>query len=255
MKKTLLLLSLIAGLASANAATYNISTPTNSLYLGFFSADSVATTSVLINLGTSADVFNGFTMDLSGASSALSTTFNKNGTNWFDSEEVYWGLIGYNAVGASVQSFYVARPEGANLLINSADSTTLSSANRSTLHGRVGALITAHTAGDASYDTVVGSTGNTHEISMVGNGANAFDVQANSRYGVFQGSVFNQVIGSGLTIQQFTRSGSTFPTAFEGTFGGITQANGVITVVPEPSTYVLLGLGALMLAMVYRRRA
>jgi hypothetical protein len=254
MKKTLLLLSLIGGLASVNAATYNISNKDNNLYLGFYAADEVATKSVLINLGTSADVFNGFTLDLSGASSALSTTY---GTDWYNNPLVYWGLIGYDGLSsASITSLYVARPTAVgNLLVNSFDDTTLSSANRSTLSGRVSALTTAHISGASVQSSVLGSAGNTHGISVVDNSGTTFNAQADASFGVFTSPVHEQVIGGGLSIQQFTKSGSLFPTSFEGTFGNITQLNGVITVVPEPSTYVLLGLGTLMLVMVYRRRA
>jgi hypothetical protein len=251
MKKTLLLLSLIGGLASVNAATYNISSKDNNLYLGFFSGEDVATKSVLINLGTSADVFNGFNLDLSATNSALSTTY---GTNWFNNSEVYWGLIGYDGVSANISSLYVARPTGQDPLVNGGDSTTLTSGDRNTLRSTVASLINSHTSGDASYASVVGSTGNTHGISIVPNGSGAFDAQVGAAYDVFQGTLYG-LIGDGLSIQQFTRNGTSYPTAFEGTFGVITQTGGVITVVPEPSTYVLLGLGALLLAMVYRRRA
>jgi hypothetical protein len=80
-------------------------------------------------------------------------------------------------------------------------------------------------------------------------------VVANNSYNTFTSTVYDQV-GSGLSIQQFTYDGAgSYPTTFQGTFGNITQLNGVITVVPEPSTYALLGLGSLLLIMAYRRRA
>jgi hypothetical protein len=253
MKKTLLLLSLIGGLASASAATYNISNQDNNLFLGFYAADEVAPKSVLINLGTSADVSRGFTLDLSSASSALSTTY---GTNWFNNSQVYWGLIGYDGELYQNGSFYVARPTSQPLLKNANDSTTLNEDNYFTLSDQVGTLITAHTAGAAEYSTVLGSAGNTHQISSVDNiNLTTFAVVANNSYNTFTSTVYDQV-GSGLSIQQFTYDGAgSYPTTFEGTFGGVSQLNGVITVVPEPSTYALLGLGSLLLIMAYRRRA
>jgi autotransporter-associated beta strand protein len=241
MKSQLTLISLLGILATvtANPVTYNIGNKHNNLYLGFYAADEVATKSVLINLGTSADVFNGFTLNLSGASSALSTTY---GTDWFSNQQVYWGLIGYDGDSSTtISSLYVARPTLAGrLLENSGDSTTLTSGNRSTLSGKVSALITAHTTGAAVQSSVLGSAGNTHGISVVDNSGTTFAAQAESSFGVFNSPVYEQVFGGGLSIQQFTRSGSLFPTAFEGTFANITQSNGIVSfksLVTPPSAY------------------
>jgi hypothetical protein len=257
MKKAILLSLLIGGLASANAATYNIADKNNNLFLGFYAADEVSTKSVLINLGTSADVFRGFNLNFSAANSVLSTTY---GTNWFNNSQVYWGLIGYDGTDTGtygqIGSFYVARPTTQPLLQNSFDSTTLNEDNYYALSLKVDNLVAAHTVGAAVYSDVLGTGGSTHGISIVDNNVGSrFAVVAQGAYGVFQGVAYEQVIGGGLSIQQFSYDTVVYPTSFEGTFGNITQLNGVITVVPEPSTYVLLGLGALMLVMVYRRRA
>ncbi|NDC37442.1 MAG: PEP-CTERM sorting domain-containing protein [Proteobacteria bacterium] len=253
MKKTLLLLSLIGGLASASAATYNISDQDNNLFLGFYAADEVSTKSVLINLGTSADVFKGFTLDLSSASSALSSAY---GTNWFNNSQVYWGLIGYDGAYGNYGSVYVARPTIQPLLNTDVlGSTALTEDQYWTLSDKIGALVNAHNAGAAVFSQVLGSAGNTHQISIMDNGGSTFNVLANANFSSFTSAVYEQITG-GLSIQQFTYDGSSsFPTAFDGTFGNITQAGGVITVVPEPSTYALLGLGGLLLIMAYRRRA
>jgi autotransporter-associated beta strand protein/T5SS/PEP-CTERM-associated repeat protein len=241
MKGKLILISLlgILAMATANAATYyNISNKDNNLYLGFYAGEDVSTKSVLINLGTSADVFNGFTMDLSGASSALSTTFNKGGTNWYNSPEVYWGLIGYDGVSTNISSFYVGRPTGQDPLVNGGDSTTLTAGDRNTLRSTVASLIISHTSGDATIASVVGSTGNTNQISIVPNGNGAFDVPAGFAYDVFQGSVYGP-IGDGLSIQKFTYDGSAYPTT-SGSFVGINQSNGIVSfksLVTPPSGY------------------
>jgi autotransporter-associated beta strand protein len=228
MKCKFILICLLGILATASAETYNISDQDNNLFLGFYAADEVNTKSVLINLGTSADVSRGFTLDLSSASSALSTTY---GRNWFNNSQVYWGLIGYDGELYGNGSFYVARPTSQPLLKNADDSSTLNEDNYFTLSDKVGALISAHTALAGAFPTVVGSAGNTHQISIVDNGGSSFSVVANSSYDTFTSTVYDQV-GSGLSIQQFTYDGgSSFPTV-ETTgdrgFASILQSNGII---------------------------
>jgi hypothetical protein len=252
MKKTLFLLSLIGGFAAANAATYNISDLDNRMYLGFYAADTVSTKSVLINLGTSSDVFNGLTLDFSSASSALSSTY---GANWFNNAEVYWGLIGYDGAYGSDGSVYAAREAGQPLLESGfINGTSLSYDNYYSIVDNVQALIPAHTAGGATLSTIVGSTGNTHGISVVDNSSVSFNGLAEQNYGTFTSAVYGQVL-NGLNIQRFTFDGSSlFATTGEGIYGVISQQNGVVTVVPEPTTYALFGFGALLLVLAYRRK-
>jgi hypothetical protein len=252
MKKILLILALIGGLATSNAATYTISDNAidDRLYLGFFSEASGILKSVLINLGTSADVFRGFTLDFSSASSALSTAY---GASWFNNPEVFWGLIGYDGVYGDNGSAYASRQSGSALL-RSAGGTYLEEEGYVTVLDNVQSLIPAHTAGSATLSTIVGSRGNTHGVSVVdNNNSTTFNGVADAKYGAFTAVPYGQVV-NGLNIQQFTLAGSRYQTAFDGTFGVITQQNGIITVVPEPTTYALLGLGVLMVILAYRRR-
>jgi hypothetical protein len=251
MKKILTLLALMSGLAVGKAATtYNIGGE-NNLYLGFYSASEVGTKSVLINLGTSADVFNGLSLDLS-ANTALSGAF---GANWFNNSQVYWSLIGYDGSYGGYGNFYVGRPTIQPLLQTDVlGSTALTEDQYWTLSDKVGALTTAHNAGAADLSFITGSTGNDHQISVVDNSPVTFSGMADANFSTFTSAVYEQVTG-GLSIQQFAYDGaSSFPTTFDGTFGGVTQINGVVTVVPEPSTYALFGLGALLLTVACRRK-
>jgi hypothetical protein len=260
MKKILTILAMIGGLAVGKAAvTYNIvgenitgeNTGENNLYLGFYSASEVSTKSVLINLGTSADVRNGLSLNLS-ANAALSGTF---GADWFNNSQVYWSVIGYDGGYAQYGSFYVARPSIQPLLQTDVlGSTALTDDQYWGLSDKVGALTVAHNTGAAVLSSVIGSAGNTHQISVVDNAPATFSGMADANFSTFTSAVYEQVIG-GLSIQQFTFNGvNSFPTV-DGAFAGISQLNGVVNVVPEPSTYALLGLGGVLLFTAYRRKA
>jgi hypothetical protein len=56
----------------------------------------------------------------------------------------------------------------------------------------------------------------------------------------------------GIDIQQWAFNGSNYSN--QTTIGMVTQSGGVITVVPEPGTYALFGIGALILIVAYRRK-
>ena len=242
---------MIGGLGVGQASTaYNIGGE-NNLYLGFYSASQVSTKSVLINLGTSSDVRNGLSLNLS-ANAALSDAF---GADWFNNSQVYWSVIGYDGNYGENGSFYVGRPSNQPLLqTDILGSTALTEDQYYAISDKVLALTTAHNAGAADLSSVIGSAGNTHQISVVDNSPVTFSGMADANFSTFTSAVYEQVIG-GLSIQQFAYDGvSSFPT-IDGAFARVTQLNGVVSVVPEPSTYALIGLGGMLLFIAYRRKA
>jgi hypothetical protein len=191
-------------------------------------------------------------LDLSSASSVLSTTFG--GTGWTNNSQVFWGLVGYDGSYGSYESVYASRPSANGLLTTSiGGSTSIIEDNYWLLSDNIGAMAGTHSAGGAQLSSVISSTGNTHQISVIDNSAVSFSNWADTSFGVFTSLNYAQIAAK-LSIQQFSYDGTSFATANTGTFGTLTQANGVITVIPEPSTYALMGLGGLLLFVVYRRK-
>ena len=246
MKKTLLALTFVMSVAASQAAIFNIGDSSN-LYLGFYSADSVSTKSLLINMGTRANVLSGLSLDFSGANSILAQTY---GSTWYSSSDVYWSVIGFSAN----TNVWTGKADAAGDLQSTAQgATTLSSAKYSSIVTAVNNLMTTSTNGTATYATIT-SGGNTYQASVVDNSASSFSGYAGkaSPWNAFTQSVITPLNVGGLDIQEWTKSGSSYIN--QTTIGAVTQSGGVISVVPEPSTYALMGVGALLLIVAYRRK-
>jgi hypothetical protein len=253
MKKILLLLALAVGVSSSRADTYNIG-QTNSFYVGFYAADEVSTRSVIVNLGRSADVFAGISLDQSALGSVLSSTF---GEGWYNNPYVYTGAFGYNGTRGANGNLFVGRDSTLPLLQNSFDSTTLSVNNRRTFHDGISAVFAAHTGGGAERSYVTGSTGHQHEFSVLDNTATSFSGKADASWSIFTSPVYAQVT-SLLSVQEFAYNGSGFDTVSSGPSTTVqiqnTGGSVSVSVVPEPSTYALMGIAMLFLVVAYRRR-
>ncbi|MCE9586894.1 MAG: PEP-CTERM sorting domain-containing protein [Verrucomicrobia bacterium] len=248
MKKTLLALTFAMSVAASQAATYNIGDSSN-LYLGFYSAASVSPKSLLINLGTRANILSGFNLDFSSASSIISQTY---GASWFSSADVYWSVIGYNAN----TNVWVGKADAAGDLLTASGTriTASGSGNQySSIVSAVNNLMTTSTNGTATYANIT-SGDNTHQASVVDNSESSFNGYAGkaSPWGAFTTSVQTPLATGGLDIQEWTKVGTSYTN--QSTIGMVTQSGGVITVVPEPSTYALMGVGALLLIVAYRRK-
>jgi PEP-CTERM motif len=254
MKKTLLALTFAISVAATQAATYNIG-DANNIYLGFYAADSVSTKSTLINLGTRENVLAGFNLDFSSASSIISQTY---GSSWFTSPDVYWSVIGLNP-GTNV---WVGKADAAGPLTRSSGSQVIS-----VTLGDYGKIVTRYdntmvnAIGAGATRTDVTSGADTYQVSVVENSSGPnFGADANAKWGVFRESVMSPVNTAnagtlalgGIDIQQWAFNGSNYSN--QTTIGMVTQSGGVITVVPEPGTYALFGIGALILIVAYRRK-
>jgi len=253
MKKTLLILAVAAGFASAKADTYSIGQE-NSLYLGFYAAGEVSTKSVIVNLGRSADVFNGISLDQSALGSVLSATY---GAGWYNNSQVFYSIFGYNGNYGDYGNAFAGRDRTQPALKTDVlGSTSLSEDQYWAYSDNIGAVLANHQAGAAELSYVTGSTGHSHQFSVMDNSSVSFSGMADDSWNIFTSPVYAQATGQ-LSIQEFINNGSgTFNTAESGTSTTVYVQNtdGVISVVPEPSTYALMGIAALIFVVAYRRK-
>lgn len=252
MKKTFLALALAAGLVSAKADTYNIGDG-NSLYLGFYAADEVSTRSVIVNLGRSADVFNGISLNQSALGSVLSSTY---GAGWFNNSQVFYSLFGYNGNYGEYGNVYVGRDSTQPVLQTSVmGDTSLNDDKYYAYSDAIGTVLANHQSGGAELSYVTGSTGHVHQFSVVDNSPVSFSGRADRAWNLFTSPVYAQVV-SNLSIQEFVYDGSVFETTQSGSSTTVYVQNtgGVVSVVPEPSTYALIGIAALLFVVAYRRK-
>lgn len=253
MKKVLLLLALVAGISSSQADTYNIGQE-NSFYLGFYAADEVSTRSVIVNLGRSTDVFNGISLNQGALGSVLSSTY---GTGWHNNSQVFWSVFGYNGNYGEYGNVFVGRDITQPTLQTSVmGSTALNEDKYYSYTDQIGAVFAAHTSGAAELSYVTGSTGHQHQFSVVDNSPVSFSGKADRAWSLFTSPVYAQVTSS-LSVQEFAYDGSgSFETVGSGpSFEvSIQSTGGVVSVVPEPSTYALFGIAALLFVVAYRRK-
>jgi hypothetical protein len=263
MKKLLLVLSIAVGVVSSRADTYNIG-DLNSIYVGFYANSDVSSQSVIINLGRSTDVFAGISLDQSALSSVLASTFGTTTTAgvsvvspWYNNPLVYMGAFGYNGLKAETGNLFVSRDSESSLLVNSFDSTTLSMNNRRSFKDGIGAVLASHTSGAANLSYVTGSTGHQHQISVMDNSPTSFNGKADSGWSIFSRPVYTQVT-SDLSVQEFALNGAGYDTVTSGASTTVriqtTDGSVSVSVVPEPSTYALMGIAMLFLVVAYRRR-
>jgi len=253
MKKTFLALALAAGLVSAKADTYNIGQE-NSLYLGFYAADEVSTRSVIVNLGRSADVFNGISLNQSALGSVLSSTY---GAGWYNNSQVFSSLFGYNGNYAEYGNVFAGRDINQPELQTSVmGDTALNEDKYYAYSDAIGAVLANHQSGGAELSYVTGSTGHVHQFSVVDNSPVSFSGKADRAWNLFTSPVYAQVV-SNLSIQEFVYDGiASFETAQSGPSQSayVEYTGGVVKVVPEPSTYALIGIAVLLFVVAYRRK-
>jgi hypothetical protein len=122
---------------------------------------------------------------------------------------------------------------------------------------QIGAVLASHTSGGAELSYVTGSTGHQHQFSVVDNSPVSFSGKADRAWSLFTSPVYAQVTQN-MSVQEFQDNGSgsfeTVTLVCPSTSASIQTTGGVVSVVPEPSTYALTSIALLLFVVLYRRK-
>ncbi|MEI6323232.1 MAG: PEP-CTERM sorting domain-containing protein [bacterium] len=259
MKKQLLTAAIaltgLAAFSNANAVGY---TPGDALL--FFTAQTGVSNSgknIQIDLGDlTSSSFSSFSLSSSALSAVLDATY---GAGWASNDKVSWGLIGSPQVNAVDLT-------GFGLTLGTTGSNVgqpLDFYSVSTIGSAVDPMYGAGTGvTGVSQGTITDSLGHSHYYSIYDNtiqsSASANDANG---FGFFSGTLSGAITGfSSNAIVAYTTAddGSGTPIiASKTTTGSFSVSGGQINVsaVPEPGTYALFGLGALLLVIASRRKS
>jgi len=247
MKKTLLTAIAIAGFAvttSAQAQTNPISYSAGNIFLGFrASGGTGAANSFVFNLGNFANLTivgnGGSPQQVVDLGSELTTVF---GSDWYTRSQVKWGIFGM---------------ESSKLPVYSSTSDDRANAPVTKSLGQVAGAWSAYTGLGANYNQAIAngtstgsSTGVLGDGVVTGTGNNTWFKNINDAadFGIYNATL-EAGVATDLDFYSTTATSATKLTQYN------INSSGVVSVVPEPSTYFLFGLGALLMIVLYRRKA
>jgi hypothetical protein len=252
MKKTILAAAIaLTGMTALSTAQAQLTYTSGDALLFFRATGGTGSDkNIQIDLGDLSAGFNApFSINLSASNSIVSATY---GNNWWTRNDLYWGVIGSSDTTVST----VVGLNGGNTGVLTG-STVLTVDALASISGSVGNMYTAGIQGGASQGTVAG-----HYYSIYGAGYSGSATQEDTApvfFNQFSGSIgtvaasfqTNQIWA--YTVQQSDpfAPNANVQTATASITGGTIAVNAV----PEPSTYALMGLGALLLIVAYRRKA
>jgi hypothetical protein len=259
MKKSILSALAIAGFAAmSNAGAAQLTDITSysagDMLIGITSSGASASSpgasqNLIINIGSNLNALNGGYFDIS---SALNSNF---GTNWATlsgGSQLKWGLISASYNGDDdIYTAFASTPFNNSSVTLGTDPFNYNSFGA--LANMVDNVATGFTsgskAGGASFIAAANSSSWTKGGTLDGTPDDAF--------GFFAGgvtSLYSPNAGNGqnwLDVYTTVNGGGNSTFSYVNTIG--LESNGKITVVPEPSTYALIGFGALLLIVAYRR--
>jgi hypothetical protein len=261
MKKQLLV-ALMASTAIVSTVKAQSIDPNHGLL--FFRSDSV-TKNVVIDIG-SIPTLGAFTFDNTGLNTILNTTY---GANWYSKADIRWGIVASDfTTTSSVFDPTIDNGDGTfgdyTISIDHSGTgafTRTGSENR-TLNAQQGfdlgnmvmnlgntAVAQAAVAATVGYSTATG--GGSFNYYVYDNS----DLWSASSLDASGFRFFLQAIGNNSasnTLYTYNTDSNPVSTGLALT---VNNADGTVSVVPEPSTYALMGFGALLLIIAYRRKS
>lgn len=242
MKKTLLAALAIAGFAVISNAGAQTGFTTGDTFLGVYGVNGASSSSYVVDLGNLQNGFTSFTLNMSSVPAA----------SWYSNANYSIGIIGsddntYNAVvGLSAAAFnnYNTTIIGGMASINSAYDN----------------IAVASGYGNVTTSSIKDNNNVTHYTYLYPNAnSGSFQSADLNGYGILSGPLAAPVTADGASGSLYLYSynnnlGQADPAVKIGTYS-MDNSTGVLTInsVPEPSTYALLGFGALLLIIAYRR--
>jgi hypothetical protein len=245
--KSILLAAMIAltgSVAFNTAHAAPLSYSAGNIFIGFRATGGTgADKSYLLNLGNFADLTilkGGDTpVQLFSLSSQLSTIF---GSDWYTRGDVQWGIFGMPDNKSVVYSS--TADEGNAPAKKAAGALATTYSNYSTMGSGYNSTIA-----NGTYDGSTVTTGVLGEgvVTGAGSGTWAANTAAATDFGVYSATL-EAGVSTNLELWGVTASTQTKYTQYDLSSGGS------LSVVPEPTTYALMGLGALLLIVAHRRK-
>jgi hypothetical protein len=243
MKKHLLALLVAAGAFSGTVAQAYVAPGSGApgdVILGF--QDTAQNIDYIVDLGAGSS-FSGFTSINIGTD--LAAAF---GAGWATNSNLYFGVFGINSAKSQIWASTLSGNSAFPVKVAGALSIT---------YQHYTTMLNAFNTGGTVLTTGVqlnGASGLSFQ-SWTGNSPTAAPTSAFA--------VYNQSLEAGvaanqtLDVYQTGNTGGSSTALFKEANGNPIQVTsaGVVQVVPEPSTYALMGLGALVLVVLYRRKA
>ena len=247
MKKTLLTLGLAFSALALTASTKAATASANNVYLGF--EDINAGYDVIFDLGAQSSIGTFTTMSVG---TDLATVF---GNNWKTDENLYWGVFGITTTGSGPSAnglITASRAVGQNAW------PTTSGTAAATVKNSYFAPVLSQMSTDSVNNTAFSLT--TAFCYMATSEANSWTTKGNPSlqpFGAYNNTMEASVTGGDqLNLWNTTKNssasvfGNNNPLRLDLNAGTVTT----VAAVPEPTTYALFALGALVLVLAYSRR-
>jgi hypothetical protein len=233
------------------------------IYAGFWQLDSdnAVAKNYAAKIGTRASITAARNFDtLALLGSDLDTVF---GSGWYnnngDTSKVYWGVFGSITTGFSNGNSNPAYFIGVNSSISSSENIPTLDENQGDSALAFSNFVQAFNSArfDTGNDTTAGSLVNGVNMTGVGNNFASIN-QLESGFTLLTASDAStavNILGDGDMYVWAGKIAADWGDGNAGTFVNRLTVNqsGVVSVIPEPSTYALFGFAALLLIVAYRR--